>query len=352
MGKPRIILADLDHEYIKPLLQKFVKEFFDKADLEIISDKEYFDNFFLNPQRIDIFVVSEVLYDPSLKLHDIAHIFVLSENVEAGNTEELDIDRINKYTSTNEIFNEIIGISSKDVDFSGIEKKESKLLVFTSASGGTGKTAVSIGVAESLSKDYKRVLYINASRLQNFMYYFENKVPISSREVLDVLKNPGERVYEDVKALIRHEGLSYLPNFKASLLSLNIPFSIFLNMAISAKKSGDFDFIIVDLENTFDEETIRYLDAADKVIIVLNQSESSVYAANNFVSNVNVHNQDKYFFVCNSYDRNAHNALSSGDYDLKFSINEYVEIFEDGMQNDVEAISNTKGIRKLSVLFE
>lgn len=352
MGKPRIVIADSDTEYIKPLLQKFIKEFFDKADIEVITDKNFLDSFFVNPQRIDIFLVSEEFYDPSMKLHDIAHIFVLCEEVVSGGTEELDLNRIGKFTSTNEIFNEIIGVSSKDVDFTGIEKKESRLIVVTSASGGTGKTTLAMGIAGSLAKDYKRVLYISAARLQNFMYFFKNQVGISSRDVLEQLKNPNENAYELVKPMIRHEGMSYVPAFNAALMSYEIPFTVYLNIALTAKRSGDFDFIIVDLENVFDEKSLQFLDAADRVVVVLNQSEAATYAVNNFVSNVNVHGQEKYFFVCNEYDKNAKNALSSGAYELKFNINEYIEKINAEISGNIEELSNIKGIRKLSVLFE
>ena len=47
MGKPRIIIADTDLNYITLLELKFVEELFDKVNLEMITDKEYFDSLFL-----------------------------------------------------------------------------------------------------------------------------------------------------------------------------------------------------------------------------------------------------------------------------------------------------------------
>ena len=43
MAKPRVIIADTDEGYISTIQLKFVKEYFDKIELEIITDKEYFD---------------------------------------------------------------------------------------------------------------------------------------------------------------------------------------------------------------------------------------------------------------------------------------------------------------------
>ena len=41
MAKPRIIIADTNVNYILSLQLKFAKDFFEKIDLEIITDEEY-----------------------------------------------------------------------------------------------------------------------------------------------------------------------------------------------------------------------------------------------------------------------------------------------------------------------
>ena len=60
MAKPRIVIVDSDINYIIPLQMKFVDEFFEKIDLEIITDPIYFNDLFSTPQKIDILIISEV----------------------------------------------------------------------------------------------------------------------------------------------------------------------------------------------------------------------------------------------------------------------------------------------------
>ena len=43
MVKPRIIIADMDINYIMPIQLRFVEDFFEKVELEIITDKSFFD---------------------------------------------------------------------------------------------------------------------------------------------------------------------------------------------------------------------------------------------------------------------------------------------------------------------
>ena len=82
MAKPRIIIADTDAGYIIPLQLKFAEDFFEKVDLEIITDTDYFEALFSTPQKIDILIVSEDLYSTAMQRHNISHIFVMNEQYE------------------------------------------------------------------------------------------------------------------------------------------------------------------------------------------------------------------------------------------------------------------------------
>lgn len=173
MPKARVIVADTDINYIIPLQLKFAEEFFDAIDLEIISDRSYFEELFASPQKADILVVSEELYDTSLQRHNISNIFLMTEQYEENQTAELNVNRIFKYTSIKEIFNEIIGKSASELKIQK-ENQKPKIVLVYSACGGTGKTTIALGIAAALTQNYKKVLYINAARLQTFQCRMEN----------------------------------------------------------------------------------------------------------------------------------------------------------------------------------
>ena len=351
MAKPRVIIADEDTNYIIPLQFKFVSDFFDKIDLEIISSREYFNELFSKPQNIEILIISEELYDSSLQRHNIGNVFVMSENQDEGQTGNLNVNKLFKYSSIKEIFNEVIGKSAGILDAGKVEKKETQIVLVTSASGGVGKTTIAMGVAACLTKNYKRVLYINASRLQNFQYLMDNKTAISSSEVYSKIINPTEQVYMDIKHVIRKEGFFYLPAFKAALMSIGINYSTFKRISLSAKESADYDFIVIDAENVFDENKTDLLDIADKVVVVTEQSYSSVCATNLLISNINGINSEKYMFVCNGFSKEDYNALIAPEIDNKFTVNEYVEKFDVTGNISSEELAQNNGIRKVSFLI-
>ena len=187
MARPKVIIADEDASYIVPLQFKFVTDFFNKIDLEIITDRAYFDEYFSRPQNAEILIISDDLYDSSLQRHNIQNIFVMMEQYDEGSTGELNVNQIFKYTSIKEIFNEIIGKSAGELNVATVEKKETQIIVFTSGYGGAGKTTISRNVALCLANNYKRVLYVNNGSLQSFQFEFNNTTKLLINDIRNKL---------------------------------------------------------------------------------------------------------------------------------------------------------------------
>lgn len=351
MAKPRIIIADTDVSYIIPLQLKFAEYFFEKVELEIITDEEYFDALFSSPQKADVLIVSENLYSQGLQRHNISHTFVMNEQYEEDQTADLNVNHIFKYTSIKEIFNEITAKSADALKIQRDGKQETQIVLFYSASGGTGKTTVAMGVGAALTKNYKRVLYINAARLQVFQHMLENPSAITAADVYGRLASATDSIYSDIKHVIRKELFSYLPPFKAALLSLGLSYSIFEKIIVSAKRSGEYDVILVDADVTFDEEKAALLNLADKVVVVLNQSLASVLATNLLASNINGIGTDKYIFICNDFDKDEDNALISPNVALKFSVSDYIDHFNHYENRKPDDLSKESSIQKTAYLI-
>lgn len=350
MAKPTIIIADADINYIIPLQLKFAEDFFEKVNIEIITDRDYFDKFSSTPQKVDILIISEDMYDNSIQRHNVSHIFVMTEEYKEDRTADLNVEHIFKYTSIKEIFSEITG-KSADVLKIQKESQETQIVVFYSASGGTGKTTMALGVCASLTKNYKKVLYINAARLQSFHHMLKNHSAITMADVYAKLSVAGDDIYEDIKHVIRQELFYYVPPFKAAIMSLGLTYSVYEKIVRSAKRSGDYDFILVDADTTFDEDKASLLNIADKVVIVTNQTMAAVCATNILISNINGTNAEKYMVICNNFNKDKDNALISSRISLKFTIRDYVECFEHHERMKPEDLSRESSIQRAAFLI-
>ena len=350
MAKPRIIIAEKDKSVVMPLQFEFIKEFFEKVDIEIISNDEYFNEFFSTPQMSDVLIVSEDFYTPEIQRHNIAHVFMLCENYNEERTGDLNLNCILKYTSIKEIFNEVVSKSSDVLKINRDIKQETQVVVFYSASGGTGKTTCAMGVCAALTQSFKKVLYINAARLQVFQNMLKTNTSISMSDVYSNLSNADANIYYEIKHVIRQEMFSYLPPFKAAIMSIGLDYSIYEKIIVSAKKSGDYDYIVVDSDVVFDEAKASLLNLADKVVLVINQSLSSIIASNILVSNINGKKTKKYIFICNNFKENEANSLISPSVSLKFTVSEYVEHFENYEMMKPENFGKKNSIQKIAFL--
>ncbi len=324
MANQRVIIADTDLGYLIPLQYHFLKTFGDEIELEIITDADYFRTLFSSPQRVTVLAVSEGLYDPSLHRHSIGKLFLLTEQYDDGTTEDPNAERIYKYTSIREVFNDIVGRSG--LQSGSVDRNEPKILLVFSPCGGTGKTTVALGISTCLARNYKKVLYINASRLQTFQRLLENETPIFGYDIYNRLAQPDARIYQDIKHILRSEVFSYLPPFRSALVNLGLPYSIYCDIAVSAKESRDYDYIVVDADHTFDEDAVKLMSAADKVLVVTRQNRSAVSATKALASNMEGAG-DKYVFVCNDFNSMAENALILSDGTMNFTVNEYISHF-------------------------
>ena len=351
MSKPRIIIADTDISYIIPLQQKFIEEYFEKIDLEIITEPSYFERYFASPQKADVLIISEELYTPNLQRHDIGNIFLMTEQYSENQIQEVNVISIYKYTSIKEIFNVFVGKGAASLRVSNNTRKETQIILVSSACGGVGKTTIALGISACLNKNYKKVLYINASRLQSFQAMLSNVTPITTSDVYAKMVSATNNIYSDIKHAIRNEGFSYLPPFRAALMSMGIQYSIFEKIATSAKRTGDYDYIIIDADTAFDEDKARLMDIADRVIVVTKQSKASVYATNILVSNINGSNSDKYIFICNDFDEDNTNVLISPDVVNKFAVADYVGHLSHYDQLKASDFANINDIQKIAFLI-
>lgn len=349
MSKPVIILADTDDKYLVPLELKFVEELYEKIELEVITDPAYFHEYFSTPRKAEILVIGEELYSREIQKHNIADIFVLTEQSVKSETDDLAVNKIFKYTSIKEIFNQIMFDSSSDLLADKKTSKETQVVLVYSAIGGAGKTTVALGVSACLSQNFKKVLYVDAEYVQNFQYYLTSKVNISS-DAYREFSDTNELIYQNLKYQIRREMFDYLPPLGASLSSLNIRYSVYKHLIQAVKATKEYDYIVVDLDSVFNDEKAELLCLGDKVILLVKQDSYSAVKTDILLNNLNCSDNEKYIVVCNCFQSEKNNALLSGIH-AKVIVNEYVEYMENCEDFTVEKMTAVEGFQKIAYML-
>ncbi len=349
MSKPLVVIVDTDEEYLSILVKQFLRELDDRADLDIISDAEYFEKYFSKPVTAEIVVVEERLYSEKILRHNIANLFVLSESREIGNTHQLNITRIYKYLGIRELYNELTYKSRERFVKEQRHIRNTRIIAFYSPIGGSGKTIASLGLAGCLSKKHKNVLYINTESIQEFGYYFKDRSWITNEGYRNI-KNSCGNDYAGLKRFMRKEYFDYLPAFYSTLDARGLDFKIYHNLIISAKNSGEYDFIIVDIEAGYKTSILELLEDADKVLVVTLQDEISVHKMQYLLQNLNFSDREKYMVICTRYNSTKENSYINSNLQEQFPVKEYIYDFKEPIEK-LEQTMYIEGIERLSYMF-
>ena len=133
--------------------------------------------------------------------------------------------------------------------------------------GGAGKTAVALGIACCMSRMRRKVLYVDAEYMQDFQVYMASRKTLSKEALMCLQSNPAD-IYEKMKRFISREGFAYLPASPRYLQLYNVGMDAYFNLIRGAKASGEYDFIIVDTDNSFGNVKATLFSIADRAVIV------------------------------------------------------------------------------------
>lgn len=299
MRRQKIILADRDENYLASLELKLYQELGTQADLEIITDEEYFEKYFSNLQSAELMFISEEFYHSALGRHNIKYMIVMEEEPDFINTDADNVYHIYKYMSLRDIYNKVLYICGRDLQVTGTSGNTQVLLVY-SPSGECGKTTVALGLSACLEENYKKVLYIDAEYLQTFHHWTAQKERLPISGCFQRGGNDGN-LFDVIKPYIRREGFDYLPPFVGALSALNIEYSVYEQIIQCVKKSREYDFIVVDTDCVFNKDKAALIRAADKVFLVYEQTDKGMVQMNALLENLDISDDEKFFLIRNKY---------------------------------------------------
>ncbi len=349
MAKPLIVIVDKDEGHLTPLEMKIIETLRDNAEIEIISDESYFEEYFTKPRTIDILVIDDSFYSEALHMHNIDKTYVLTEDFDKQD-EAINSSReaayLYKYCKQSVLLDRII-----PSEWGGSLAKNNKapqIITVVSPAGGTGSTTIAMGICSCMKQNLKRVLYLNTENYQNFHYYLKNKTTLPIEACTELQKKDGS-TYEKIKQYLLKEEFVYLPPLKSAKDSLGVLDSAYSNIARGAKLSNDFDFIVVDVGNGLSNDMLHFLSYVDKVFVVLNQNAHTAFKLGTFKRNVNCDDTDKFIMVCNNYEKEKANALVSDEYN--FVVDAYVEKKEELLRNGCVGMREMEDMQKLAYML-
>ncbi len=323
MELSKIVFVDSDEDYLMTLVLKFINKLKDNVEITMITDTQYLQEYIEQPHDIGILVINEKLYSQSFERYNIDYIYFLNEVIDDAVTEPTQGNYIYKYSSVNEIYSRIASLSNLEAKFLN-GKKSTMLIMIYSPIGGCGKTFTAIGIAKALSLLNKKVLYLNLETIQSFNYLLTNKSYLGI-SMINLFSSEIENVTELLSSTTRNEGFDYIPPFGQSTSSLNITFDTYHSLIHKLIENKSYEYIILDTSTEFDENKARLMYECDKVFLITNQDNNSLWKMDCFLNNIDYSNHNKFLFICNNYDTAEANMIDMGNNPTKYSITDYIK---------------------------
>ena len=188
-----------------------------------------------------------------------------------------------KYQRITSIVSDVLEQSAKVSAVRCADPRRARITAVWSPAGGAGKTTVALAYAARKASEGKQVHYLNLESFSSVPVYFEEDGKSISALFEKLEYNEGSAQML-VKSIERRDsgGISYFCR-PANYDDMNVLSAENITGLLNAC-SGMTDELVVDLSCTCDERTSRVLDAADRVFLVTDPTNTTRTKVSQFMS--------------------------------------------------------------------
>lgn len=220
--------------------------------------------------------------------------------VEDSSIDEINnIPAIGKYQNVEAIYKRIVDLYS---DTSGktvvLKKKEfngtCKKILFTSFSGGTGVSSMSVACCMEAVSANSRVLYFNLERTPSTKAFFNAEGNQSFTDVIYAIKSNPKNLVLKLESAVKKDksGVLFYDEPQVSLEMSELTSDEIDNLFKELEASDLFDFIIVDYSYCGTENDMKFMTGFDSIVIVGDGSELSNHKSEKAVESIKIYEQE------------------------------------------------------------
>lgn len=313
MAEIRILIGDSDKRYIMALERRFIDEYDGNCELVAVTEESYMTKLFSTTQSFDIMLVSEELYSKEFLKHEIANIFILTENSDSSSEEEgFNVSVIYKYASVNEIYEQVSGICSRSAARG--RRRDTEIISVYSPSGGSGKTTLAFALSAALSGKYKKVLYIGTDALQSFGGFMKEPSYLQQDGFENPLRTKSEFIADVVQSVLKEEQFYILPPFERALSQMNIGCDAYIFLARRLKEAGIFDRIVIDCDSAYNEDISGIMSISDRVVVLAEHSKTGFFKLDRLLADLDCSDASKYTLICTKFRTDCKPAVDSYNF--------------------------------------
>ena len=268
--KIKVAVFDKNTEYMKRLAKVFQKKYGERITLSLFSNEELlYEGLKETPAEL-------LLIDQDIKLDETMipqglTIGYLSKNPAV---EEINgIPTIGKYQKAEEIYNQMISLYAEKAGRVSLKKTDlkSRVLLFTSAQGGSGVSTTAVAYALRRAEEKKKVLLLNLEKFGSSDMYFFGEGNLSFSDIIYSLKSKNSNLLLKLESSIQMDpsGIDFFKDCKNAYDMFELEDSEIEELVCGIAQVKKYDEIVIDYAEDATGRLLRIIqDFTDKVIYV------------------------------------------------------------------------------------
>lgn len=275
--KIKLAILENDQNYLNRIVSAFSVKYPD--NLEVYS----FTNMDMAISSIDSSRIDILIADSSFEI-DVASL--PKRCGFAYLVDSTDIDMLNsqraicRFQKADLIYRQILSIYSENAgNLSGIKLGDdsSKIIAFTSPSGGVGTSTVAAACALHFAQSGKKTLYLNLEKFGSSDLFFSGEGQFDLSDVIFALKSKKANLVMKLESCVKQDlkGVYFYSKTKVALDMLELSADDIIRLINELKISGSYDYIILDLDFSMSKEMREILSQALSIIWIGDGSVAS-----------------------------------------------------------------------------
>lgn len=289
MIKKKLILADSDERYLKELSYYFMENI-PQFEVLVFTKKEKLHQFLEQDGKADVLVVDEVFADARMKelTPDMTRI-VLSTSMSPADG----FEAVKKYQRMESLSKSILLKYAQDSNTLETVKgnSDTRITVFYSPSGGTGKTTLALALAVTSTKMGLRTLYLNLEEIDSVKDVL-GKTAGSLSDLFLALKTKGMNVGIKLKGCAEAEptaGFYYISGVDSISEFEEIDDEDMGKFLKTIRELAEYDLVVIDLDSGFTDKARRLLKEADTIMVPFVADEGNISKMARFLNESRLH---------------------------------------------------------------
>lgn len=275
--KIKLAILEKDKSYLTRIVSVFGAKYADKLEIYSFTDPAVAIST-ISTAKIDVLLSSDAF---EVNLQELPNRCAFAYLVDSMGIETVNDQRaICKFQKADLIYKQILSVySEKASSITGFAMggENCQVVVFCSPSGGTGCSTMAAACAVRYAAQKKKVLYLNLEKFGSSDLFFEGQGQFSMSDIIYALKSKKTNLPLKLESCVKQDlrGVCFYSKANVALDMMEMNTEDILRLISELKLMGSYDFIILDMDFSLEQNMLKIYRQAGFVVWVGDGSVTS-----------------------------------------------------------------------------